>query len=185
MHGTEAPSGWVRRFAHLVPAQGTVLDVACGGGRHARFFAARGCTVVAVDRDADAASALAGVRGVTFVTADLEGAPWPLPGRRFDAIVVTNYLHRPLFGTLVASVAPGGALIYETFAVGNERFGKPSNPAFLLRPRELFDAFAPHLHVLAFEDGVTATPRPARVQRIVAVRLADAAADAPPLDAGG
>lgn len=169
MHGTESPSAWVRRFAPLVPAGATVLDVACGNGRHARFFAAAGCRVVAVDRDAGAGEALAGVAGVTFVAADLEGAPWPLPGRTFDAIVVTNYLHRPLFDTLAASLAAGGMLIYETFAAGNERYGKPSNPAFLLQPGELFETFAKRLHVLAYEDGTIETPRPARVQRIAAV----------------
>lgn len=171
VHGTEAPSAWVRRFSALVAAGGNVLDLACGRGRHARMFAALGHSVVAVDRDAAAGRALDGVAGVTFVEADLEGAPWPLSGRTFDAIVVTNYLHRPLMSVLVDSLRPGGVLIYETFAAGNERYGKPSNPAFLLRAGELFETFAPRLHVLAYEDGVTDTPRAARIQRLAAVRL--------------
>ena len=170
MHETEAPSAWVERFAHLVPAGARVLDLACGPGRHARFFAARGCQVDAVDRDPNCGQALAGVLRVRFLAADLEERRWPYDGRLFDAIVVTNYLHRPLFPRLLSALARGGVLLYETFAAGNERYGKPSNPEFLLLDRELLERCAPLLHVLAFEDGTCSTPRLARVQRLAAIR---------------
>ena len=170
MHETEAPSAWVERFAHLVPAGANVLDLACGLGRHARFFAARGCHVDAVDRDPNCGQALAGVLRVRFLAADLEERRWPYDGRLFDAIVVTNYLHRPLFPRLLSALARGGVLLYETFAAGNERYGKPSNPDFLLLDRELLERCAPLLHVLAFEDGACSTPRLARVQRLAAIR---------------
>jgi SAM-dependent methyltransferase len=170
LHGTEAPSAWVERFAHLVPAGARVLDLACGLGRHARFFAARGCQVDAVDRDPNCGQALAGVLRVRFLAADLEERRWPYDGRLFDAIIVTNYLHRPLFPRLLSALARGGVLLYETFAEGNERYGKPSNPEFLLLDRELLERCAPLLHVLAFEDGACSTPRLARVQRLAAIR---------------
>ncbi len=171
LHGLSAPSAWVLRWAYLASARGTVLDVASGAGRHARWFAARGHAVCAVDRDAAALATLAGVPNVTTLAADLEGAPWPFDDAvRFAAIVVTNYLHRPLLPRLGAALEEGGVLIYETFAQGNETVGKPSNPAFLLAPGELLAAFAPHLRVVAYEDGFLAEPRPAFVQRICAVR---------------
>jgi SAM-dependent methyltransferase len=151
------------RWAPLI-ARGKVLDLACGGGRHARFLLAQGHEVVAVDREPQV------LPGVRFLRADLEdGSPWPLPGERFQGIVVANYLHRPLFPALAESLAPGGVLLYETFMLGNERFGKPSNPAFLLRPGELWEAF-PGLHHIAFEQGSVMRPRPAVVQRLCAVR---------------
>lgn len=177
-HGAEAPSPWVARFAARVAPGAQVLDVACGYGRHARLFAAQDCLVDAVDIDAKAGAALAAVERVRFLCADLEAAPWPYAGRRFDAVVVTNYLHRPLLPVLAESLQPGGLLIYETFMAGQERFGRPSNPAFLLRPRELLDAFGAVLSVLAFEEGVVSLPRPARVSRICAVRMIGAAGDA-------
>lgn len=167
MHGTEAPSRWVRRWAELVRPQATVLDVACGGGRHSRLFAARGCSVDAVDRDATLAAQLADQPRVRFLAADLESQPWPYPGRRFDVVVVTNYLHRPLWPALRACLAEHALLIYETFAAGNAAFGKPSNPDYLLQPGELLNACA-GLHVLAYEDGVVNFPKPARVQRVCA-----------------
>jgi SAM-dependent methyltransferase len=151
-----------------------VLDVASGAGRHARFFASRGHSVTAIDRDAAALQTMDGVPGITTIAADIENGPWPLPpDAQFAAIVVTNYLHRPLFPQLLDALAPGGVLIYETFAQGNETVGKPSNPAFLLAPGELLDAVRGLLRVVAFQDGFLAEPRPAYVQRICAVREAD------------
>jgi SAM-dependent methyltransferase len=156
----QTPSPWVVRWAPLV-ARGPVLDVAAGAGRHARLFAERGLEVVAVDREAQA------IPGVEFVKADLEdGSPWPFAARRFGGIVVTNYLHRPLLPALVTGLADGGVLIYETFMIGNERFGRPTNPSFLLRPGELLEAFRT-LTPIAFEQGATGK---AVVQRICAVR---------------
>jgi SAM-dependent methyltransferase len=166
-----APSRWIAAWSHLVEPGGTVLDVAAGQGRHARWFASRGHPVRALDRDPAALATLAALDGVEAHAADLEGAPWPLPaGVRFSAVVVTNYLHRPLLPRLVEAVAPGGVLLYETFARGNETLGKPSNPAFLLTPGELLDAVRGELRTIAFEDGYVDSPRPAFVQRICAVR---------------
>lgn len=146
----EQASAWVRRFAPLVPAGGGVLDVACGGGRHCRLFLERGHAVTGIDRDLAATRA----EGAELIAADLEnGAPWPLPGQRFDAVVVTNYLWRPLFPALRQSLGKGGVLVYETFALGNEAFGRPRNPDFLLRRGELLD-LAQGLTVIAFEDGI-------------------------------
>ena len=162
------PSVWVQRWAAQVPAGGTVLDVACGGGRHARFFAARGHPVDAVDRDADAIAALAKIAGITALRADIECGPWPYAGRQFAAVVVTNYLHRQLFPALLAALAPGGVLIYETFAEGNATVGKPSNPDFLLKPGELL-SLCKGLRVVAYEDGFAQDPE-RFVQRIVAVK---------------
>ncbi len=163
------PSPWVARWAALVVA-GPVLDLACGEGRHARLFAARGHDVVAVDRNSNALEALAGVPRVQTLQADLEdGSPWPLAGMRFGAIVVTNYLHRPLFPAILASLASGGVLIYETFMLGNERYGKPSNPQFLLRAGELWSELGAKLEVRAFEQGQIAHPKPAMIQRLCAI----------------
>lgn len=170
MHGEERPSDWIRRFAPLVPAGARVLDLACGAGRHTRLFAERGCRVVAIDRDPRLDDELRSRPQVDARQADLEQGGWPLAGERFDAIVVANYLHRPLFPHLLAALAPAGVLLYETFALGNAAFGKPGNPAFLLAPRELLDAFGTELRVIAFEDGCVETPRRAMVQRIAAVR---------------
>jgi SAM-dependent methyltransferase len=169
------PSPWVMRWAPMVRAGGDVLDVACGGGRHARHFAARGHPVLALDRDAAALATLAKSRGVSTLCADIESGPWPLAERSFDAVVVTHYLHRPLFPLLLAALAPGGVLIYETFALGNERHGRPSNPAFLLHHGELLDVVHGRLAVIAYEDVTLGEPRPACVQRICAVRTEVAA----------
>jgi SAM-dependent methyltransferase len=163
-----APSPWVQRFAHLVSSAGPVLDLAAGRGRNARLFLGLGHPVVAVDRTLDGLLDIADAPGLECIQADLEYGPWPLAGRRFAGIVVTNYLHRPLLPILADSLLPGGMLIYETFAVGNEKYGKPSNPDFLLRPNELIEAFAPRLMIVAYEHGVVETPRPAVVQRIAA-----------------
>ncbi|RQP23962.1 class I SAM-dependent methyltransferase [Albitalea terrae] len=161
-----APSAWVGRWAHLAPAGGSVLDVACGSGRHVRFFAERGCRVTGVDRDARALAPLAGM--AETVVADIENGPWPFAGRHFDAVIVTHYLWRPLLPAIVDAVGPEGVLIYETFALGNESVGRPYNPDFLLRPGELLQA-ADGLRVLAYEDGFLADPD-RFVQRIAAVR---------------
>jgi SAM-dependent methyltransferase len=170
-HESGAPSPWIERFGRLVRAGGSVLDVASGAGRHSRWFAARGHRVTAIDRDEAALGALAGMCGTAeTIVFDLEtDARWPLVGRTFDAVVVTNYLHRPLFDDLLAVLAPGGVLLYETFAAGNARFGRPSNPAFLLEPGELLVRCAV-LDVVAFEDGLDGDPPRASVQRLCAVR---------------
>ena len=163
------PSAWIERFAHLVPRDGRVLDVAAGSGRHARLFAARGTRVLAVDRDAEAMRTLGGVDGVDTIVADIEIGGWPFAGQTFPAVVVTNYLHRPLLAPIVAAVADDGVLLYETFAVGNEAFGRPKNPAFLLRENELLDLVRGRLAVVAFEQGHIDGERPAIIQRIAAV----------------
>ncbi len=174
-HDDAAPSDWVRRFAGLMRPASTVLDVACGSGRHVRWLAAHGCTVTGIDRDEAAVSPLRALAEI--VVADLEGAPWPLPGRRFDAVVVTNYLWRPLWPALRGSLAEGGVLLYETFAHGQHLIGKPSRPEFLLQNGELLQACA-GLRVVAFEDGFEGGNGGGRyVQRIAAVHeLATAAA---------
>ena len=162
------PSPWIVRWATLMRPGGDVLDVACGAGRHARLLAQMGFDVDAVDRDPSLfAEPPARVK---LIGADIEAGPWPYAGRRFDAIVVTNYLHRPLLPVLVESLEPGGVFLYETFARGNERFGKPSNPAFLLDPGELLEAVRGRLAVVAYEDLVVDEPRPAAVQRVCARR---------------
>lgn len=159
------------RFAGLVPAGGAVLDLACGRGRHAHMFAARGHPVIAIDRDRTALAALEGVAGIEALAIDLEdGSSFPFASRAFAGIVVANYLWRPLVPALLAALAPGGALLWETFAAGNEEFGRPRNPDFLLRPGELLAMVRSTLDVVAFEDGRVDTPRPAIVQRIAAVR---------------
>lgn len=167
-----APSSWIARHAHLIPKPGPVLDLAAGGGRHTRYFKGLGYQVTAVDRDVSGLADLSGDAQIEIIEADLEGGhPWPLGDRRFAGIVVTNYLHRPLLPRLALALSPGGILIYETFALGNERFGRPSNPDFLLRPDELLDfAAAEGLMVHAYHCGEVEEPRPAMVQRIVAAK---------------
>ena len=167
----DAPSGWVTRFASSIAPGGTVLDIACGHGRHTRWLEARGHRVTGVDRDADALAACGASEAIQL---DLEAETtaadrWPFADRRFAAVVVTRYLHRPLFPRLVDALSPGGVLIYETFAVGQARYGKPSSPDFLLRPGELLERCR-SLTVVAFEDGMVSHPRPASIQRICAVR---------------
>ncbi len=169
-HGPSAPSAWVRRFASLVAPGGAVLDLACGAGRHTRLFLARGHKVTALDRDLSAIADLAGAPGLERVEADLESGPWPLTGRRYAGVVVANYLWRPLFPALIEALAPEGVLLYETFARGNERFGKPSNPDFLLAPDELLERVRGRLAIVAFEQGLVAAPRPAVIQSLCAVR---------------
>lgn len=171
-HDLRAPSAWVTRWADRIPAGGKVLDVACGNGRHARFFAARGHPVEAVDRDPDVLARLADAPGVTPRCADIEAGPWPYEGQQFAGIVVANYLHRPLLPRLLGALAPGGVLIYETFAAGNERYGRPSNPDFLLKPGELLETVRGRLNVIAYEELEVSEPRPAVVQRICATNSA-------------
>lgn len=175
-HAGQDPSPWVVRWASVLHAGSTVLDLACGSGRHLRWLAAQGLRVTGIDRDA---AALADLQGFgELLVADVESAPWPIPGRRFDAVVVTNYLWRPLLARVVASVADGGRLIYETFAVGNGSVGRPSNPDFLLQPGELLDAVRGSLRVVAYEDGFL--HEPARfVQRLAAVREVPSSDGAP------
>lgn len=159
-------SDWVQRWSHLVAGGASVLDVACGSGRHVKWFALRGHRVTGVDRNA---AALVDLQGLAeTLVADIENGPWPLAGRRFDAVVVTNYLWRPLLPTLIDSVAEGGVMIYETFADGQQTVGKPSNPDFLLRPGELLQA-AHGLRIVAYEDGFLDTP-PRFVQRLAAIK---------------
>jgi len=169
-HGLGPPSSWVKRWSHLVPPGGTVLDIACGQGRHMKWFAEQGHAVVGVDRSPEAIHAAAAFGAA--VLADIENGPWPLMNgdraRQFEAVIVTNYLWRPLFPVIAQSVAPGGLLIYETFSEGNETVGKPSRPDFLLRPAELLQAFN-NLRVIAFEEGFLENP-PRFVQRIAALQ---------------
>ena len=166
MHGTENPSAWLQRWAHLIPRPSRVLDVACGAGRHMRWLAAQGHTVQGVDRHPEAVALAQAYGEVTC--ADIENGPWPFAGQTFDCLVVTHYLWRPLWPTLLQSVAPGGLLIYETFAAGNESVGKPSRPDFLLQPGELLQA-TQGLRTIAYEDGFASAPD-RFMQRIVAVK---------------
>jgi len=168
VHGLGAPSEWIVRWSHLRAPGAYVLDVACGGGRHMRWFAGRGHAVTGVDRSPEAV-ATAGAFG-QVVEADIESGPWPFSGQTFGAVIVTNYLWRPRMADIVGAVAPGGVLLYETFAAGNEAVGKPSRPDFLLQPGELLAACA-GLRVVAYEDGFIAQPE-RFVQRIAAVRPA-------------
>jgi SAM-dependent methyltransferase len=165
------PSTWVRRFAPLIRQGGRALDLAAGAGRHTRVLLDMGFRVTAVDRDIAGLRPLAGdkcdIRAIDLEAGAPESAFGPLGGG-YDGIVVTNYLYRPLFASIAAALAPGGVLVYETFALGNERFGRPRNPDFLLRPGELIDAFAA-LTIVAFEEGEVTLPRPAVVQRIAAL----------------
>lgn len=166
---TARPSEWVVRFAPLVPEGASVLDFACGAGRNLGPFAQRGARLLAADRDPAALAAIP--VDAERVQADLEADPWPFAGRRFDAVVCCNFLHRPRLGLLFGLVAPGGLMIYETFAQGNERYGKPSNPAFLLAPGELYSAAArAGFVVLAYEHGFAGGGRAAIVQRLCAAR---------------
>ena len=173
----DVASPWVRRFAGLIPPQSRVLDLACGGGRHARYAASLGHSVLAVDKDVSALSAKPS-QNIHCLSFDLELSnsashpDWPLVPNQFGGIIVTNYLHRPLMGDLLLSLRAGGVFIYETFAQDNGLFGKPSNPDFLLMPGELLSLASsnPEFHVLAFEDGYVSQPKPAMVQRICLIR---------------
>jgi SAM-dependent methyltransferase len=167
-HPNSPISDWVARWTHLLPHGGTALDLACGKGRHSHWLAQRGLCVTAVDLDPTAlAEAAAREPAIRTVQADLENQPWPLKGQTFDAVVVTNYLWRPLWPDILASLSPGGVLLYETFAHGNATVGRPSRPDFLLQPGELLHLCSA-LRVVAFENGFL--PHPERfVQRVCAV----------------
>ena len=181
MHSSSTASPWLQRWLHLLPAGGRVLDVACGRGRHLRWLAGRGYRLTGIDRDASALAEsvdLSADGAAELITADIENGPWPCAGRVFDALLVFNYLWRPLWPQLLASLAPGGVLVVETFAAGNETVGKPSRPDFLLQPGELINR-CQGLHIVAYEDGFLEAP--ARfVQRVVAVRPALAAGPTSP-----
>jgi SAM-dependent methyltransferase len=170
-HGGGEASAWVARFLPLVKPGGEVLDLACGAGRHTRLAAGLGYRVTALDRNREALDSLAGEAGIDRLEHDLEadGALWPFAPDRFDGIIVTNYLHRPLMPRLLESLADGGMLIYETFAAGNERHGKPSRPDFLLQPGELLETCRT-LTIVAFEQGHQTKPADSVRQRICAVR---------------
>jgi len=171
-HGLEPASAWVQRWSHLVAPGGQVLDLACGHGRHVRWFAEQGHVVVALDRNPDALASLQGTDHVQTVLADIENEPWPLTNKgvpqQFDAVVVTHYLWRPLFPVILQSLAPAGVLIYETFAEGNASVGKPSRPDFLLQTGELL-RICSDLRIVAFEDGFAEQPD-RFIQRIAALR---------------
>jgi SAM-dependent methyltransferase len=182
MHAGPEASAWVTRFAPLLQPGGAVLDVACGAGRHTRLFLDRGHAVTAIDVDVSGLDDLRLNPRLEIVEADLEqGPPWPLPGRRFGAVIVTNYLWRPLLPRLLDAVGEGGVLLYETFARGNEAYGRPSNPDFLLAPGELLEAVRGRLQVVAYEHGYLERPRPAVKQRLCAVHADRPVALCPPL----
>lgn len=164
----EAPSEWLLNHAQHIKPAGSVLDVAAGSGRNARWLAQKGFKVEAVDRDQQALESMQGVENTHLHIADIENADWPYSGQQFDAILVCRYLHRPLFPFILQSLAPQGVLIYETFMQGNELYGKPSNPDFLLRENELLEVFKNDLEVIAFEQGYFEKPKPAMLQRICA-----------------
>ena len=169
-HNTSPPSDWVKRWCRAIEVGGRVLDLACGSGRHSRLLLECGFSVQSVDLDISELADLNGRANFKLLQADLENARWPFDNNCFDAIVVTNYLHRPLFAHLIASLKPGGVLIYETFASGHGQFGRPSNPNFLLKPGELLVAVEGSLRVIAYEDVYVENPKPALLQRICAVR---------------
>ena len=171
MHAVIADaSPWVRRFAPTIPKDGLILDLACGAGRHSALLASLGHRILAVDRDTSSMNSLQGLP-IQTQELDLEGLEWPLLGQLFSGIVVTNYLYRPFLDELPKMLAEGGVLIYETFADGNAEFGKPSNPNFLLNSGELLAlAHRSGLKVIAYEDIYLDQPKPARIQRICAVK---------------
>ncbi len=180
-----APSPWVCRFAPLVRSGGLVLDLACGAGRHTRWLVAHGYRVLATDVDVSGIADLRTSPAVEILQADLEDRDWPLAGRSFDGIVVTNYLHRPQFPHLARSLRVAGVLIIETFGAGNERLGRPRNPAFLLQPGELLAAFGSELQIVAYEHGSEESPRPAVRQRLCAVNSIDPVRVPEPLQPAG
>jgi SAM-dependent methyltransferase len=171
MHAiNEGPSSWLRKYAPLIPSGGVVLDLACGSGRNARWLAQQGWPVEAVDRDPSALAALSAVAGVSVLQADLEAAPWPYAGQKFAGIVVCRYLHRPLLPRLAQNLAKGGVLIYETFMQGQECFGRPRNPNYLLLPDELLDTYSGELEIIAFAQGEFVEAQSSMLQCVCARR---------------
>lgn len=164
------PMPWLVRWAAMIPAGGRVLDLACGGGRHAVFLAGRGHPVEAVDIDLGVSAACRDTPGVTWRQYDLEAGAWPFEAGVYQGIVVANYLHRPLFPHLIDALAPGGVLVYATFSVGQQMYGRPRNPLHLLLPGELLEAVRGHMRVVAYEDVVDGGEVPARVQRLCAIK---------------
>jgi len=163
------PSAWVQRYAKRFVAGSTILDLACGNGRHSLYLRDIGYQVIAVDRNPECLQALNNIPGISTRLVDLETPCWPLEQERFGGIVVSNYLYRPHLAKLADNLRADGALLYETFAAGNEQFGRPSNPDFLLQPSELRETFADRLHIVAFEEGQDLHPVAAMRQRIYAV----------------
>jgi SAM-dependent methyltransferase len=168
----EQPSPWIVKYASLIPEKGRVLDLACGNGRHAIWLAQQGYQVDAVDRDAQALSNMMGMDNIEVIVVDIEAGDWPYSDLRYDGVIVSRYLYRPLLPALAEILNPGGVLIYETFMTGNERYGKPSNPDFLLLPNELLEIYSPLLNIIDFEQGEMRTPRPVVMQRICAQKNA-------------
>ena len=162
------PSPWVVRFAAELPQRGRIIDLACGNGRHTRWLHSQGHRVLAVDRDLSGVQELMNRPGIDFLQADLEADPWPFAAGEYQGMIVTNYLYRPRLDLIAESLAPGAVLIYETFAAGNERFGRPRNPDFLLQPNELQEKFAGQMDVIAFEEIQETDPDPAVKQRLCA-----------------
>lgn len=166
----EKPSPWIVKYAPLIPKSGRVLDLACGRGRHAIWLAMQGYQIDAIDHDEKAVSGMAGMDNINVFINDIEASAWPQSDLRYDGLIVSRYLYRPLLRTLAMLLNPGGVLIYETFMVGNERHGKPSNPHFLLQPNELLEIYSPLLNIISFEQREEQYPRPAVMQRICAAR---------------
>ena len=168
---TSSASDWLRRHADLIKPQGRVLDMASGSGRNARWLAAQGFEVEAVDRDEAALLSMQSIRNINTRVADLENKAWPYHGQKFDAIVVCRYLHRPLLPLLPECLKEDGVLIYETYMQGHEVYGRPQNPDFLLKPNELLQTLMPELLPVAFEQGYNEAEH-AVLQRICAIHSA-------------
>jgi SAM-dependent methyltransferase len=164
------PSAWIQRHAGLIRQNGEVLDLACGNGRHVRYLASLGQRVTAVDIDVSRIPELCDQEQIEIIAADLEQDPWPFDNRKFDGVTVVNYLYRPHFPLLIEALRDGGVLIFDTFARGNEKFGRPKNPAFLLEPGELLTAFSPSLSIVAYEHGERSEPQRAVRQRLCAIK---------------
>ncbi|MBI06025.1 MAG: SAM-dependent methyltransferase [Rhodospirillaceae bacterium] len=167
-HRHGRPSPWITRFASKIASGSKVLDLACGNGRHSRYLLRLGHTVTACDINISALTDIKDEARLEIIACDLENSPWPFGDRHFAAIIITNYLHRPLFPDVVATLAPAGLLLYETFAAGNEAFGRPRNPKYLLKRGELISGILDNLTIIAYEDVTIDTPHPACVQRVCA-----------------